>query len=69
MNTLGMTLLHEYMHYDLMIASSFGSIVDKGYGPVQAYDSLDKSLARVNADSYAYYASISLRGCVYCRRS
>ncbi|KAI0973366.1 hypothetical protein F4678DRAFT_459498 [Xylaria arbuscula] len=62
MNTLGMTLLHEYMHYDKMIASSFGSIVDDpngqpGYGPVNVYDNLDKSLARVNADSYAYYAS------------
>ncbi|KAI1180322.1 hypothetical protein F4777DRAFT_310827 [Nemania sp. FL0916] len=62
MNTLGMTLLHEYMHYDAMIASSFGSIVDNpngaaGYGPVNVYDNLDKSLARVNADSYAYYAS------------
>jgi hypothetical protein len=62
MNTLGMTLLHEYMHYDLMIASSFGPIVDHdniGYGPTGVYDSLDKSLARVNADSYAYYAAVS----------
>ncbi|KAI1280074.1 hypothetical protein F5Y07DRAFT_355799 [Xylaria sp. FL0933] len=62
MNTLGMTLLHEYMHYDKMIASSFGSITDNpngqpGYGPVNVYDKLDKSLARINADSYAYYAS------------
>ncbi|KAK4173890.1 hypothetical protein QBC36DRAFT_348385 [Triangularia setosa] len=38
-NTLGMTLLHEYLHYDPMIASSFSSIIDNpngepGYGPV-----------------------------------
>ncbi|KAI0528437.1 hypothetical protein GGR58DRAFT_526646 [Xylaria digitata] len=62
MNTLGMTLLHEYLHYDKMIASFFGSIIDNpngqpGYGPYNVYDRLDKSLARVNADSYAYYAS------------
>ncbi|RYC64473.1 hypothetical protein CHU98_g1765 [Xylaria longipes] len=62
MNTLGMTLLHEYMHYDKMIDSAFGSITDNpqgkaGYGPVNVYDKLDKKLARVNADSYAYYAS------------
>ncbi|KAK4675965.1 hypothetical protein QC764_507865 [Podospora pseudoanserina] len=61
-NTLGMTLLHEYLHYDLMIQSSFGSIVDNpddkpGYGPVAVYDRLPKDLARVNADSYAYYAA------------
>lgn len=47
---------------------SFGSIVDypnddnldaEGYGPFNVYDRLDKSLARTNADSYAYYASVS----------
>lgn len=59
-----MTLLHEYLHYDLMIQSSFGSIVDNpdgepGYGPVAVYDRLPKDLARVNADSYAYYAAVS----------
>lgn len=31
----------------------------EGYGPVNVYDKLDKSLARTNADSYAYYASVS----------
>ncbi|KAK4683051.1 hypothetical protein QC764_0025440 [Podospora pseudoanserina] len=61
-NTLGMTLLHEYLHYDLIIGASFGSIVDDpdgqpGYGPVAVYDRLPKELARVNADSYAYYAA------------
>ena len=30
-----------------------------GYGPVSVYDNLDKSKARTNADSYAYYASVS----------
>ncbi|KAI1737665.1 hypothetical protein F4680DRAFT_450630 [Xylaria scruposa] len=58
----GMTLLHKYIHYDKMIDSSFGSITDNpqgkhGYGQVNVYDNLDKKLARVNADSYAYYAS------------
>ncbi|KAK4191327.1 hypothetical protein QBC35DRAFT_487933 [Podospora australis] len=60
MNTLGMTLLHEYLHFDKMIASSFGSIIDHGragYGAVGVYDSLPKDQARTNADSYAYYAS------------
>lgn len=59
-----MTLLHEYLHYDLIIGASFGSIVDDpdgqpGYGPVAVYDRLPKELARVNADSYAYYAAVS----------
>ncbi|OAF99062.1 uncharacterized protein CC84DRAFT_1191530 [Paraphaeosphaeria sporulosa] len=62
MNTLGMTLLHEYMHMDSMIKASFGSIVDNpngndGYGPVNVYDKIPKDQARLNADSYAYYAS------------
>ncbi|KAB8611399.1 hypothetical protein FH972_025904 [Carpinus fangiana] len=61
-NTLGMTLLHEYMHMDKMVQASFGSIVDDpngnpGYGPVNVYDNLAKDQARINADSYAYYAS------------
>ncbi|KAF2727136.1 hypothetical protein EJ04DRAFT_557572 [Polyplosphaeria fusca] len=62
MNSLGMTLLHEYMHMDGMIKASFGSIVDDpngnpGYGPVNVYDKIPKDQARINADSYAYYAS------------
>jgi hypothetical protein len=48
------------MHYDRMIALSFGSIIDNGYGPINVYDNMDKSLARVNANSYAYYALVSL---------
>ncbi|KAK0671543.1 hypothetical protein QBC41DRAFT_315523 [Cercophora samala] len=61
-NTLGMTILHEYLHYDLMIKSSFGAIIDDpkdqpGYGSVAVYDKLPKDLARINADSYAYYAA------------
>lgn len=62
MGTLGHTLLNEYMHYDRMIASSFGPIIDnpngkKCYGPVNVYDKLAKTQARTNANSYAYYAS------------
>ncbi|KAK4198320.1 hypothetical protein QBC40DRAFT_230309 [Triangularia verruculosa] len=65
-NTLGMTLLHEYMHYDLMIQATFDgtatSIIDDpdgnpGYGSVAVYDRLPKQSARKNADSYAYYAA------------
>lgn len=44
-----------YIHCDLMIAQSFGSIVDKCYGPVQADE---KNLARVNADSCAYHDQV-----------
>ncbi|KAJ4420470.1 hypothetical protein N0V82_004347 [Gnomoniopsis sp. IMI 355080] len=65
MNSLGMTLLHEYTHYDAMLQDIFGGpIIDQedangepiGYGPVQVR-ALDKALAPFNADSYAYYAS------------
>ncbi|KAF1352619.1 hypothetical protein BDV97DRAFT_271295, partial [Delphinella strobiligena] len=65
MNSLGMTLLHEYTHYDAMLETIFGApIIDQadangepiGYGPVQVR-ALDKGLAPFNADSYAYYAS------------
>jgi len=50
------------MHMDKMIQASFGSIIDDpnknpGYGPVNVYDRLAKDQARINADSYAYYAS------------
>ncbi|KAI0457391.1 hypothetical protein F5B21DRAFT_501441 [Xylaria acuta] len=62
MDTLGTILLHEHVHYDKMITSSFSSITDNpeskpGYGPVNMYHTLEKRLARVNADNYAYYAS------------
>lgn len=65
MNSLGMTLLHEYMHYDAMLQTIFGApIIDQedangepiGYGPVQVR-ALSKSLSPFNADSYAYYAA------------
>ncbi len=65
MNTLGATLLHEYLHFDGLVESVFGApIIDQadpsgkpiGYGPVQVYDSLSKDLAPFNADSYTYYA-------------
>ncbi|KAL8668772.1 MAG: hypothetical protein Q9168_006608 [Polycauliona sp. 1 TL-2023] len=65
MNTLGATLLHEYLHFDGLVQSVFGApIIDQdnvkgepiGYGPVQVYDKLSKDLAPFNADSYTYYA-------------
>jgi hypothetical protein len=45
----------------MLTTLSFGAVDDQtnGYGPVNVYDNLDKTLARVNADSYAYYASVS----------
>ena len=60
MNSLGATLLHEYTHYDKLTKSIFSaSIIDQdgGYGPVEVYNNLDKDLAKLNADSYVYYAS------------
>ncbi|CAO2648682.1 Nn.00g079490.m01.CDS01 [Neocucurbitaria sp. VM-36] len=68
MNSLGMTLLHEYTHYNRMLESIFNApIIDQedaagnpiGYGPVQVR-TLDKTLAKLNADSYAYFASEAL---------
>ncbi|KAK3203665.1 hypothetical protein GRF29_106g255553 [Pseudopithomyces chartarum] len=68
MNSLGMTLLHEYTHYNRMLESIFNApIIDQedasgndiGYGPVQVR-TLDKALAKLNADSYAYFASEAL---------
>jgi len=49
----------------LIISCRFGSIIDNpsgkpGYGSINVYDKLDKNLACVNADSYAYYASVSI---------
>ena len=41
---------------------SFGAeIIDQpnGYGPVNVYNNLPKSLSRLNADSYMYYACVS----------
>ena len=60
MNSLGATLLHEYTHDDNLVKSIFSaSIIDQtdGYGPVNVYNKLDKGLAKLNADSYIYYAS------------
>ncbi|KAL8678018.1 MAG: hypothetical protein Q9186_005587 [Xanthomendoza sp. 1 TL-2023] len=61
MNCLGATLLHEYMHFDKMMEPIFATpIIDQpdeiGYGPYKVYDNLDRDLARLNADSYTYYA-------------
>ncbi|KAL8958561.1 MAG: hypothetical protein Q9183_005814, partial [Haloplaca sp. 2 TL-2023] len=65
MNTLGATLLHDYLHFDGLVQSVFGApIIDQndaegeptGYGSVQVYDELSKDLAPFNADSYMYYA-------------
>ena len=44
----------------------FGSVIDNplfapGYGPVSVHDKLPKSSARINADSYAYYALVNRR--------
>ena len=44
-------------------ARSFGaSIIDQedGYGPFMVYNNLPHSLSRLNADSYTYYALVSL---------
>ncbi|KAK4693733.1 hypothetical protein P7C71_g3720, partial [Lecanoromycetidae sp. Uapishka_2] len=59
MNSLGATMLHEYTHYDALTQSIFNAeIIDQpnGYGPFNVYDRLDKSLAKLNSDSYMYYA-------------
>ncbi|KAL9636799.1 MAG: hypothetical protein Q9204_002118 [Flavoplaca sp. TL-2023a] len=63
MNSLGATLLHEYLHYDTMIEPVFGKkIIDEddsnGYGAVNVYTggTLDRSKAITNADSYTYFA-------------
>ncbi|KAL8712688.1 MAG: hypothetical protein Q9220_003220 [cf. Caloplaca sp. 1 TL-2023] len=65
MNSLGATLLHEYTHYDKLMQPVYGkSILDQklndnqgAYGPWAVYNNLNKALlARVNADSYTYYA-------------
>ncbi|KAL8686620.1 MAG: hypothetical protein Q9224_005390 [Gallowayella concinna] len=61
MNALGATLFHEYTHYDKLIEPIFSApIIDmpdsKGYGPLNVYNNLDRDLAKLNADSYTYYA-------------
>ncbi|KAL8942962.1 MAG: hypothetical protein Q9211_001163 [Gyalolechia sp. 1 TL-2023] len=61
MNSLGATLLHEYLHYDTMIEPVLGKRIideDDGYGPVNVYagGALDRSKAITNADSYTYFA-------------
>ncbi|KAL8626818.1 hypothetical protein Q9189_007481 [Teloschistes chrysophthalmus] len=65
METLGALFLHEYMHYHRLTYPVYGRSIldqqlndgDEAYGPVAVYDNLNKNtLARVNADSYVYYA-------------
>ncbi|KAI4197120.1 MAG: hypothetical protein LQ350_006134 [Teloschistes chrysophthalmus] len=63
--TLGTVLLHEYFHFNDLTKSVYGrEILDQAlpngngaYGPQAVCDNLNKDiLARVNADSYTYYA-------------
>ncbi|KAL8953336.1 MAG: hypothetical protein Q9222_000798 [Ikaeria aurantiellina] len=65
MNSLGATLLHEYMHYDMLMLPVYNKpIIDQqlnedqwAYGPWTVYNNLNKALlVRLNADSYTYYA-------------
>ncbi|KAL8664179.1 MAG: hypothetical protein Q9202_003257 [Teloschistes flavicans] len=65
MESLGALFLHEYLHYDSLVKQVYGRPIldqqlpngDDAYGPVAVYDNLNKkTLARVNADSYAFYA-------------
>lgn len=58
-------LLHEYFHFNSLTQSVYGrEILDQvlpdgsgSYGAEGVYDNLNKNLlARVNADSYTYYA-------------
>ncbi|KAI4183438.1 MAG: hypothetical protein LQ346_006333 [Caloplaca aetnensis] len=60
-NSLGATMLYEYLYFNTMITPIFGkSIVDEdnGYGCVNVYTGggLDRSKAVTNADSYTYFA-------------
>ncbi|KAL8992623.1 MAG: hypothetical protein Q9169_006955 [Polycauliona sp. 2 TL-2023] len=65
METMGATLLHEYTHFDKLIKPVYSkSILDQSlddgtqaYGSFYVYNNLNKNIkARVNADSYTYYA-------------
>ncbi|KAI4273058.1 MAG: hypothetical protein L6R38_006447 [Xanthoria sp. 2 TBL-2021] len=65
METMGATLLHEYTHFDKLTYPIYSkSIVDTilrgeevAYGAWAVYNQLNKKLlARINADSYTYYA-------------
>ena len=52
-----------YKNIATYTARSFGaSIIDQedGYGPSNVYNNLPHSLSRLNADSYMYYALVSL---------
>ena len=52
-----------YKNIATYIARSFGaSIIDQvdGYGPFNVYNNLAHSLSTLNADSYMYYALVSL---------
>ncbi|KAL8686700.1 MAG: hypothetical protein Q9218_006927 [Villophora microphyllina] len=66
MNGLGATLLHEYMHFERVLNDIYGKTIDDqmltktktAYGSVAVYDNLNKkTLARLNVDSYVYYAT------------
>ncbi|KAL8685906.1 MAG: hypothetical protein Q9218_007476 [Villophora microphyllina] len=65
METLGAILLHEYLHFNLLVKHVYDKeILDQklpdgrgAYGPWAVYDNLNQNLlSRVNADSYVYYA-------------
>ncbi|KAL8848650.1 MAG: hypothetical protein Q9221_006324 [Calogaya cf. arnoldii] len=65
METMGATLLHEYTHFDKLTRAVLNKpILDQkidqntvAYGAFFVYNNLNKNLlARVNADSYTYYA-------------
>ncbi|KAI4109895.1 MAG: hypothetical protein L6R37_000244 [Teloschistes peruensis] len=68
MYTRGATFLHEYLHFQKLVNHIYGgrTIDDQllyqgqrkvAYGPHATYDNLNKKfLARINADSYAWYA-------------
>ncbi|KAL8779830.1 MAG: hypothetical protein Q9213_006745 [Squamulea squamosa] len=59
METMGATLLHEYMQYNKLVESVYGTMIDDqkdGYGTVDVYNKLEKATkSRLNADSYLYY--------------
>lgn len=65
MQHLGSVLLHEYMHFEMLVQDIYQKPLDDqldedgdpAYGPVATYDNLNKNLlARVNIESYRWYA-------------
>ena len=62
METLGSILLHEYTHWEKLVAPPLSEETDDlagGYGPA-GVRSLDKSKATNNADSYSWFATENL---------